>query len=144
LDGDRDVLYYLTHAVKNNGGAFGVQVRFNSDSGTNYGYQSLDATNTTVSALRDTAETRFIVGYNSTSGYYCQGNMLMFVKKGFIRPALVSRVDSVSGTTVTAMKVYGKSWNNTADNITSLVVSASANNFDTGSQFDLYALRPNG
>jgi hypothetical protein len=31
-------------------------------------------------------------------------------------------------------------WLNTADNITSLVVSTSSNSFGIGSQFDLYAL----
>jgi hypothetical protein len=143
LDGDRDVLYYASAQIKATGGSTGGGIRPNNVSSTVYGYQMLSGSNTTVSAARDTAYSGFLSGYSGTSaGNYHFVEHLFFAKTGFVRPNLCITQEDVNGTSIGAVRIFGESWNNTTDNVTSIVFSAG--NFDTGSQFDLYALRPNG
>jgi hypothetical protein len=146
LDGDRDVIYCLSGVVLGAAGTSGniAQLHFNSDAGTNYGYQRLTATDTTVAAARGTDTKNSLT--NFTAGYYGHFNHLVFAKSGFIRPSINQYIDRVTGTTITQLACYGQSWNNTANNITSMLIDSDygANAFAAGSQFDLYALRPGG
>jgi hypothetical protein len=145
LDGDRDVVYAYSCQYKASGGTLGgALIRLNSDSATNYGYQFAGATSTTIVAGRDGAQTGFYSGTATSAGACGYASGIIFAKSGFIRPCVASVMETISGTTVTYMHTFGYSWNNTASNLTTLSVHATTNNFDTGSQFDLYALRPNG
>jgi hypothetical protein len=133
------VCYYLSQQVKGSGDTGAAWVRPNNDSGaTNYGYQYLSGNSTSVSSARGTTS-----GISTTSAgntMYSNCSTLIFAKSGFIRPVILCKSTDISGTTITATTVIGQSWNNTADNITSIVIQASTNNFAAGSQFDLYAL----
>lgn len=146
LNGDRDVLYYLSYSRIATGTSGGnCLLSCNSDTGTNYGFQLLSGSDTTVAGARNTSIAGIIgcaTGLNP--GQYGTNSTILFSKSGFIRPALVSSIDAVSGTTVTKVHFSGVSWNNTTDNITTLTITESANGFGAGSMFDLYALRPNG
>lgn len=142
LDGDRDVVYYLAGSAKASGGTINSSMIINSDSGTNYGRQNLDAATTSITAARVTGLAA-IDGFYATSGNYCFLEEILFSKSGFVRPVIKSMAFDVSGTTVAGIESNGQVWNNTGSNITSLAIS-TANNFATGSQLDLYALRPGG
>lgn len=141
LDGDRDVLYYLSVASKSGGnGYYSIQV--NSDSGTNYGYQYLDASNTIVGASRATFNG--FLGYTAATNGYGTNQHLIFAKQGFVRPSIYTGAVYISGTTIGNAVVHGQVYSTTNTNITQLALVSDANNFAAGSQFDLYALRPNG
>jgi hypothetical protein len=107
---------------------------------TNCGGQSLYATDTTVGADRGTAGGMIPRNYVGTANRFTKFDMLLFSKSGFIRPAITSVVRDIGGTTVSLLNIAGQSWNNTADNITSIELTAGANQILAGSQFDLYAL----
>jgi hypothetical protein len=52
-------------------------------------------------------------------------------------------MEAVSGTTVTTRSLVGYSWNNTADNITSMIVSlfsAGTRTFAVGTHLELWRL----
>jgi hypothetical protein len=111
----------------------------------NYGYQYVDATDTTVSAARSAANHLYPGGGSIAASNYGQANLFLFAKSGFIRPTLSNYVYGISGTTVTNTGAFGDVCTNTADNITSLtILDAFGVGYAVGSQFDLYALRPNG
>ena len=142
LDGDTAICYYLSASVKASGGNINFAVLPNNDStATNFGYQDLRAANTSVGAARGTYG-GLLCNYNSIdTGTYAQISLAMFAKKGFLRPAICSSATRISTTTINEITSHGLSWSNTADNITSLVISTTnAYSFDAGSQFDLYAL----
>jgi hypothetical protein len=142
LDGDTAVLYYLSSNIKADGTAGGtgtIQILPNNDATNVYGYQRLTATNTTIAAARATPSC-FYGGTTGTASYYSSQNTLIFAKQGFIRPAITTCLNDITGTTVTALWTLGQSYSVTNTNITSLVVAATSNKFLAGSQFDLYAL----
>lgn len=143
LDGDRDVLYYLSSSIKAANATGDIKINLNNDTGNNYGYQRLTGTNTTVAAARATPSCLY-AGVTGTNAYLSQHNTLLFAKQGFLRPAITQTINDITGTTVTAIWTLGQSYSVTNTNITEIDIAVSTNNFDTGSQFDLYALRPNG
>lgn len=148
LDGDRDVLYYLSAQYKIPSGASGYpafRARLNNDSGGNYGIQNLRGASTTVSGYRDGAMTHIGgMAYGAQANNYAYANLLIFAKSGFVRPAIGQFSQNLNGTTVEAIDISGGVWNDTSNNITSIVCPITTNNYDTASQFDLYALRPDG
>jgi hypothetical protein len=137
--GDTAVLFYLSHQIKAASATGDIKINFNNDTGNNYGYQRLTATNTTVAAARATPSC-FYGGVTSTNAYFSTGFTLMFAKQGFLRPAITQTINDITGTTVTAIWTLGQSYNVTNTNITEIDIATTTNNFDTGSQFDLYAL----
>lgn len=143
LDGDRDVLYYLSSSIKAASATGDIKINLNNDTGNNYGYQRLTGTNTTVAAARATPSCLY-GGVTGTNAYSSQHNTLLFAKQGFLRPAITQTINDITGTTVTAIWTLGQSYSVTNTNITEIDIAVTTNNFDTGSQFDLYALRPNG
>ena len=147
LDGDRDVIYYYTHSIKAKTATYSGKIQFNADVGTNYGGQYLQAANTTIAGLRRTGYEWIPMSYNgATTGQLDQASVLIFAKKGFVRPTIMWNAEGIATTTVTGINVLGGVWNS-ADNITSIKIdprAGAACDFEVGSQFDLYALRPNG
>jgi hypothetical protein len=144
LNGDNDVVYYLTAFVKGalaQGNYALVQI---NGATTNYIQQSLNCNSTTVSASR-AAQAGYPISYTTTSSNYGCGNMLIYAKTGFPRLAISNIALEVSGTTVMYLRTNGCAYTVTDTNVTSLVVNGEASNgFGAGSRFDLYALRPNG
>jgi hypothetical protein len=143
---DRDVVYCLKLAAKfaSNIG-WPNCITFNSDSNTNYGQQYLAATNTTVEALRQTAMTYYQLDmYGGLTDKYVSEIHFIFAKSGYLRTILGTSIMNVNGTTVAALETTGAVWQNTTDNITSIKTAMSTSTYAIGSQFELYALRPNG
>jgi hypothetical protein len=144
LDGDRDVVYYLSTASKVEANGQNINWYFDANT-SDYGRQYLAATDTTVSAARDTGYPAFCGG-GSTSVLYQASTHLIFAKQGFIRPSISQVVSSMGGTSITSIYTLGNSYSVTNTNIGSItvLVTGGGNNISTGSQFDLFALRPNG
>lgn len=145
LDGDKDVLYYISVFWKSPTSYMGPIVQPNADSNTNYGQQYLYVA-ATIGGVRETSPTGLYYGYDQVaSGNYGFSTGFIFAKSGFIRPSLCLVALDINGSSIRRIDAVGGSWNNTADNITSLrFLANSSRNFDTGSKFELYALRPNG
>jgi len=126
LTGNSDVLYRLTARVVNGyNGAAGFHLRLNNDTGTNYGYQYLNASDTSISAAKGTATSlAYALGYSNALSRLTLSTILLFAKSGYVRTAIVKSTYDIVTTTVSTMQMRGWSWNNTADEITSLVILA--------------------
>jgi len=112
----------------------------NVSTDNNYGRQTLSGINTTVAAARATA-TGFLLGTNAAITNICYVDNELYAKSGFVRTLIQRNANSIATTTVTDIYLIGQSWNNTADEITSLVILADqTNGIGVGSQIDLYKL----
>jgi hypothetical protein len=144
LDGDRDVVYYISACIKASGNtAPGVQL----NSLTTNGNQFLEAVSTGVTSRRTAPNNYFNFAYENAvlSGHLAYYNHVIFAKTGFARCCLTSGAIDINGATVTEALCAGNVCTDTSANVTSITCSANAGgSFDTGSQFDLYALRPGG
>lgn len=125
LAGNTDVLYRLR--VKQVGGSAGSQVglRPNNDSTTDtYGYQDLSGINTTTAAERSTTRNRMWLAPQGSeaNNYVGLYELLLYAKSGYLRTALNTATCGITATTVTCVQLVGNVWNETATEITSLVV----------------------
>jgi hypothetical protein len=139
LEGDTDEQYMLDLMFKSSASVVKCNVRLNGDAGAAiYGCQDLLGDNATIQANRFT-DSAIPIGNAGTDGYVSGGKMLLHAKSGYVRTALISENVSVTGTTITQVKAKGYSWNNTADEITSISLSpSSTGSFGVGSNFSLY------
>lgn len=139
LTGNTAEVYRLSFNIVNDqAGASLYYLRPNSDNGANYGYQYLRGNGSTISATRAT-ENNFLLGENTTQNYVCSGELLLYAKSGYVRTNIHTRASSITSTTVGIFDLFGESWNNTADGITSLVVvSNTASGLGVGSYLALY------
>lgn len=137
LDGNVAEEYELICRFVDDDTTGGYYLRFNNDSGNNYGYQEIDGTSSTVSAARDTSEAQIDLGYTNTDSNICFSHHLIYAKSGYIRTVLSSSAEDISGTTVTSINLKGQVWNNTADNITSIVIGALNDKLNIGSRIIL-------
>lgn len=139
LTGNTAVLYYWSSQSKGTAGDDTVRVRLNGDTGTNFGYQVANATGSSGSGIQGAYAKMVTVYGRSAYGIFQEG--LLFAQAGFTRLCVSNAADGINGTTVAALNVGATSWNNTADEITSIsFMNDGAGAIDTGSQFDLYAL----
>jgi len=146
LTGDSETEYRIVAYVKNGyDGAIAVKVRPNNDDGADhYGYQYLDGTNATASAGRDTSYDAFIIG-GANSGGISFGELTINAKSGYVRTSISKIAGSIATTTVGNITLYGQSWNNTADEITSLVILADqTDGLGIGTDLFLFARRLGG
>jgi hypothetical protein len=142
LDGNTDILYILqVRAINGYAGTTSCYLYFNNDqTAANYGYQSLYGTNTTAAAYRNTASHPWFM--NMASGSRELVTAIMYAKSGKIRVLLSNNTRDVSGTTVGTAIQVAESWNNTADNITSIVIAADqTNGLGIGTVIELEAYR---
>lgn len=126
LDGDVDEEYELiVRTVNGSGGNTYYGVRINNDSTANiYGAQNLDAIDTNASAQRFTTTMLQFVLNPVANTHQALVNLKLKAKTGQVRTAIVKYAQGISGTTVTRAGLFGYSYNETATNITSLVVLA--------------------
>lgn len=129
-DGDTDEVYLIdAFFVADTTGTRGVTLEMNGDTGSNYGYQYLRGQNTTISAARNTSDTKFPI--MTAPGPF---NCLLYAKSGNERVLSFTRNEPTTGTTVNNVFAYGASWNNTGSNLTSLVFSITAGTFNSGTR----------
>ncbi len=138
LDGDTDEEYELI--MRGIGGNEATRLRFNNDSGSNYGEQNLKGTDSTVGAGRGTANTSILLfNYNLGVGNAGLVKATMYTKSGYVRTVLLNDVSNITGTTVSRINIAGSSWSNTADNITTMVIyNDAANGLGVGTNIELY------
>ena len=68
--------------------------------------------------------------------------MIIYAKSGYVRLAITSHSDRITTTTIYAQNILGHSWNNTSDNITSMMITALvANGLGVGTYIALYRRR---
>ena len=141
LTGNSDVLYRLRMRVVNGyAGTITVAIRPNNDTGANYGYQRIYGENTTVAASRDTGNDK-IYTLNTSNTSVASAEELFYAKAGYVRTFLSQDVENAIETTIGDIVLKGQSWNNTADEITSLVIYANqANGLGIGTEIILERL----
>jgi len=137
LDGNTDEEYILICRFIDDDTTGGYYLRFNNDSGNNYGYQYIKGSSSTASALRDTSEAQIDLGYTNTDGNICFSKHLIHAKSGYVRTVISESAEDIATTTVTNIKSIGQVWNNTADNITSIVIGALNDKLNIGSRIIL-------
>lgn len=109
--------------VNDYNGATSYLLRFNGDTGSNYGYQYLAGVDTAASAARGVT-TSMELGYCSAQDEICFLDKLIYAKSGYVRTSFQKASRSISSTTVTDIILYSHSWNNSADEITSMNIAA--------------------
>jgi len=141
LDGDVDEEYRLiSRVVSENASGSNNWLRLNNDSGTNYGYQNISGADSTASAARNTGYNQgFSLGSAASVGSLCFSEKIIYAKSGYVRTALTKVSATISTTTITSIQLRGESWNNTADNVTSMVAYADGiNGFGVGTHLHLF------
>jgi hypothetical protein len=139
LSGNQDIEYKLEARVVNGyGRSIDVKTQLNADTGSNYGYQQLYGNNATAGASRNTSTTG-TSPCNIASGNRGMFQDIIYAKSGYIRTGIQEDVDNINTTTIATTVIRGWSWNNTADEITSLVILADqANGLGVGTNIRLW------
>ncbi len=147
LNGNLDVLYNLVCRFKNGNPDYTTWwgLRLNSDSGSNYGIQSIKGNNTDPSAQRYIDQDTLYLTYTATAlGSLSMINALLYAKSGFVRTMINSATSGILGTTIAEIRLHGQVWNNTVDNITSMIIrSSQPEGIGVGSHIELWALKLN-
>jgi len=126
LAGNTDEEYILRARIVNRyNGSNNILVNPNNDSGANYGYQYILGSDASAAAGRYTDG--FIIANNNVLGQVSNSKLNLYAKSGYVRTSIGRDIYRTSTTTVTGVACYGYAWNNTADEITSLVVLSSQN-----------------
>jgi len=136
LDGNTDVLYRLTVRGRNSeiDAEISFALRLNNDSGSNYGFQALWGNNTTIGHGNSAPRASLSLG-DPTLNRSTYSTLLLYAKSDYARAFLQLVFNSTSGTTAGGITRFGSVWNNTADNVTSLVIyeySSTANALGIG------------
>jgi len=124
LDGNTDEEYRLIiRATNSNISDSNIGIRPNNDSGSNYGYQYLYGNDTTIGAARTT------FNYFRLGAYFYRNfsDTLIHAKSGYVRTAITTYLTK-DESTIFIIGTFGQVWNNTADNITSVVIVSDATN----------------
>jgi len=138
LNGDVDQEYRLiTKWVNGYNGANACFLNFNSDFGSNYGYQYLYGGNTTVAAGRNAVAYQLLCDVTALNNIGF-GETIIYAKSGYVRTSITKMCNGVNGTTVDNVRIEGQSWNNTADNITSITVTPSGASLGVGTHLLLF------
>jgi hypothetical protein len=143
LDGDIDEEYMLIgQFVGGYNGSVNYLLRPNNDMGSNYGRQTLVGEGSVASAARQESSTIARIGTVWALNHLCLSDTLIYAKSGYIRTIISKKVEDASGTTVGLICIQGIVWNNTVDNITSLVIeSEQTNGIGVGTHIELYKKR---
>lgn len=135
------ILRVRARIVNGYNGGIELFLRPNNDSGSNYGRQRLGGASSTVSATRHTSNTAIFLATAAALNELSQTDLVLYAKSGNVRTTVDSFSQGIAGTTINSVQVSGQSWNNTADEITSLVVLADqANGLGVGTHIEVDAL----
>jgi len=141
LNGDVDGEYHLIVRIISGASSNGVYLLPNNDSTSgHFGTQVMGGYGTDKAAIRYATLGGWLLygQYSLTNNYVHFADVHIQAKSGFVRTCTVFDANNITGTTVAAVSMQAQSWTNTADNLTSLVVSASqASGIGIGSRFIL-------
>lgn len=129
LDGNVDIEYIIEVRIVNDyNGSVTYYLQPNNDSTPGgYGYAFVYGWGATAAAAVSTAP-GLVCGNCGALNHISWSRTRLRAKSGFNRVAVTEKVKQVTGTTPTFAEFWGQVWNNSADNITSIVLSASAAN----------------
>jgi len=136
VDGNVDEEYIvIARHINGYSGTAGLYLRLNNDSGSNYGTQLMKGQSSTASASRSTSDTSIMLGYGTASNRISFGEFHIHAESGFVRTITGQLMFDTTGTTIDTSQSSGCVWNNTANNLTSLVFfSDQANGIGVGSR----------
>ena len=140
LNGDVDGEYELICRIVAGADSNGLYIRPNNDTGNNYGYQYTQGADVTVSANRSISSSAIFLAITgaSNTGHIQFVRIKINTKSGYVRTFIASLVEGINTTTINNVDSIGASWNNTIDNITSLVLFPNqTNGFGIGSRIIL-------
>jgi hypothetical protein len=142
LDGDTDIEYkLLIRTIAGVNGAYGY-IRFNNDSGANYGVQEMYGQNTTIGSARYTTHNQLYLDYATTANNVSFIEIYLVAKSGTIREGQINRIYDITGTTIDSIIWDSFVWNNSANNLTSIVYTSSVTNgFGIGTHVSLFKKR---
>lgn len=146
LLGDADIEYRaIIYLVSGTTGSNPyIKMRLNNDSGSNYGYQYIQASSVSLSTIRG-VDTGIWVGYCASGATVSFSDVLIFSKTGYVRPVLVSVSENISGATIGETYISANSWNNANDNLINIVfTSQRTNGIGAGTDIILMARRMAG
>lgn len=146
LDGDADAEYKIIYRFVQPGSTSqDFSMRFNGDSGSNYGHSGLwgdDASQ--VGTWDDTNQSAAFLTETQGSGEIGHGQVVLQAKSGKARTYIGQTATTASGRTWLFESVQG-SWSNTASNLTSITFLASGSNgMGSGSVVEVWAPRTVG
>lgn len=138
LTGDTDKEYKLEARIINGyAGEIICYIRPNNDTDANYGRQYLLAYSTTVAGNRDVINGIRMGG--AESGQECLSSTILYVKSGYVRTSIINEAYKIATTSVGNLLLIGHTWNNTVNEITSLVILADqVNGLGIGSNIVLW------
>ena len=128
----------LVSQIQNTGSLQRIDLRFNSDSSSNYSVTRIYGSGSTASSDRFTSASGIDIAYVATSGYCIVNNSIMNYSNTTTFKSIVGRWSSEGNSGYTAALVG--LWRNTAA-ITSMVLTPLGVNFATGSTFTLYGVK---
>jgi hypothetical protein len=140
MSGNTDEEYrLLIRHINGYNGVGQLWLRFNNDSGTNYGYQRVYGQATTVTATQLTATTQITLAAGNSLNNSSMSDTLIYAKSGYPRTALTTVATGMATTSVDTIQQFGYVWNNTTDNITGLYFRSDQDNgIGVGTSFELW------
>ncbi len=149
LTGDTETEYRLIiYHVQGGASGYSIYLYLNGDAETNdlYGYQMIYGTNTTIAADRGGGvNTPWYSTFGTTSNNVSFSDTIIHAKSGYLRTGISKQIASASGTTISYIMQFGYTWNNTADQITSIEAHGQgANTLGVGTDLFLFARRLGG
>lgn len=122
------------------GNTYKIALNGDTTSG-NYGYQRFTNYDTTIAASRSTFGGIYI-GYISVANTEGHFRVIIDAKSGYQRMAIIESLRLDTATTIGIHEFNAHTWTNTADNITSMVLSCDkAGGIGIGSQITLWQLQ---
>ena len=128
----------LVSQIQNTGSLQRIDLRFNSDSGSNYSITRIYGSGSAVSSDRFTGASGIDIAYVATSGWCIANHSIMNYANTTTYKSIVGRWNSEGNSGYTTALVG--LWRNTAA-ITSMVLTPLGVNFATGSTFALYGIK---
>lgn len=136
LNGDEDGWYTIIARFISATNTNYLTLNFNGDTATNYGRRSINADNTTVANGNATGEAYMFfpaLSHSANQNSFIVANM--YAKAGSVRLLNFLAAGRISTTTVTNFQALSGVWNNTADNLTSMLFSSTnANGIAVGTR----------
>lgn len=145
LDGETDVEYMvhfrlITSALTTQS----IYFRMNADTGTSYGSQYTLFSSTSINTARASGTGMYVGQFTNvtTAADIIYGSMILHVKSGYARTALIQSASPCGQTYVGELYIGAHTWNNTTSTVSSIQFDGTTStSFGAGSHVDVYARR---
>lgn len=141
LDGNLDKNYrLLCRFVNGFAGSTEFQIYPNNDTTANYDREGLYGINTTAGSYKNAAFGYvFLTAADTSAGNLAMADCSIYSASGYLRPFMISEIQTINGTTIGAVAESRTIWRNTTDNITSFVLKANqTGGIGAGSSIELW------